>query len=112
MKDLVDQHRPELLYTDGGVPFGAAGMSLVAHLYNVKTDAGGKTTAVYTCKQGGSGEFVQDMERGVLPEVNPYPWQTDTSIGDWYYNRHWKYRSMTWIVHMLADVVSRTAICC
>ena len=107
MKDLVDQHRPELLYTDGGVPFGAAGMSLVAHLYNVTTDAGGKTTAVYTCKQGGSGEFVQDMERGVLPEVNPYPWQTDTSIGDWYYNRHWKYRSMTWIVHMLADVVSK-----
>ena len=67
---------------------------------------------MYTCKDIGSGEFVagtcvQDMERGVLPGINPRPWQTDTSIGDWYYNRHWKYRPVGWTVHMLADVVSK-----
>src|SRR5205814_362343 len=34
IKDLVDQHQPDLLYSDGGVPFGATGLGLIAHLYN------------------------------------------------------------------------------
>ena len=38
----------------------------------------------------GTGEFragscVQDVERGVMPGINPLPWQTDTSIGDWFH---------------------------
>jgi alpha-L-fucosidase len=47
------------------------------------------------------------MERGVLSGISPYPWQIDTSIGDWYYKRGWKYRPVSWTVHMLADVVSK-----
>ena len=39
--------------------------------------------------------------------INPYPWQTDTSIGDWFYNRHWKYQPLSWTVHMLVDIVSK-----
>ena len=35
IKDLVDKYHPDLLYTDGGVPFGnEVGRSLIAHLYN------------------------------------------------------------------------------
>jgi len=37
-----------------------------------------------------AGSYVQDMERGVLAGINPLPWQTDTSIGDWFYNKEWK----------------------
>ena len=37
----------------------------------------------------------------------PYPWQTDTSIGDWFYNRHWKYQPLSWTVHMLVDIISK-----
>ena len=51
MKDLVDQVHPDLFYTDGGVPFGVVGRSLVAHLYNVRANPSGKTEAVYTCKK-------------------------------------------------------------
>jgi len=50
---------------------------------------------------------VQDVERGVMPGINPLPWQTDTSIGDWFYNRHWKYQPIDWTVHMLVDIVSK-----
>jgi alpha-L-fucosidase len=51
IKDLVDTHRPDLLYTDGGIPFGDVGRSLVAHLYNESlTRHGGRLEAVYTCK--------------------------------------------------------------
>jgi len=39
--------------------------------------------------------------------VNPYPWQTDTSIGDWYYNKNWKYRNAQWVIQMLVDIVSK-----
>ena len=47
------------------------------------------------------------MERGVLDGIQPRPWQTDTSIGDWYYNEHWEYRPTSWTVHMLVDIVSK-----
>jgi alpha-L-fucosidase len=63
--------------------------------------------AVYTCKQDSGGRWVHDYERGVNAGVDPYPWQTDTSIGDWFYNKNWKYRPVSWTVHMLVDIVSK-----
>ena len=109
IQELVDGYQPDLLYTDGGVPFGnEVGASLIAHLYN--RDAarrGGKVDVVYTCKQRSEGRWVEDLERGVMPKINPDPWQTDTSIGDWYYNKNWKFRPVNWTIHMLVDIVSK-----
>ncbi len=112
IQDLVDSYKPDLLYTDGGIPFGETGRGLVAHFYNADLQRHRRLEAVYTCKKIGSGEFVtgtcvQDMERGVLPGINPYPWQTDTSIGDWFYNSNWKFRPVSWTIHMLVDIVSK-----
>jgi alpha-L-fucosidase len=109
IQDLVDHYQPDLLYTDGGVPFGNdTGRSLIAHLYNASAARhGGRPEVVYTCKQESNGMWVQDVERGVLKGVSPHPWQTDTSIGDWFYNRDWKYRPVSWVIHMLVDVVSK-----
>jgi alpha-L-fucosidase len=42
-----------------------------------------------------------------MPGINPYPWQTDTSIGDWFYNRNWKFRPVSWTIQMLVDIVSK-----
>ena len=53
------------------------------------------------------GRWVEDLERGVMPRIDPYPWQTDTSIGDWFYNRNWKFRPVSWVIHMLVDIVSK-----
>jgi alpha-L-fucosidase len=109
IKELVDNYHPDLLYTDGGVAFGnEVGLSMIAHLYN--SDAalhGGRTEAIYTCKQKSDGRWVEDLERGIMPKIDPYPWQTDTSIGDWYYNRNWKFRPVSWVIHMLVDNVSK-----
>jgi len=109
IRDLVDHYQPDLLYTDGGVPFGnEVGRSLIAELYNTNAERhGGQVEAVYTCKQESKGMWVQDLERGVMTGVNPYPWQTDTSIGDWFYNRNWKYRGADWVIHMLVDIVAK-----
>jgi alpha-L-fucosidase len=35
IKDLIDQYQPDLLYTDGGIPFDEYGYSTVAEFYNV-----------------------------------------------------------------------------
>jgi len=109
IKELVDNYHPDLLYTDGGVAFGnTVGLSMIAHLYN--SDAalhGGQTEAIYNCKQKSDGRWVEDLERGIMPRIDPHPWQTDTSIGDWFYNRNWKFRPVSWVIHMLVDNVSK-----
>ncbi len=109
IKELVDDYRPDLLYTDGGVPFGnEVGMSLIAHLYNADAARhGGRPEVIYTCKQKSEGRWIEDLERGVMPKINPDAWQTDTSIGDWYYNKNWKFRPVSWTIHMLVDIVSK-----
>lgn len=119
----MDQYQPDLLYSDGAIPFGETGRALVAHFYNAALSRQpGSLQAVYTLKdlrvKPGHGEYrevgVQGMERGRLAEINPLPWQTDTSISDWFYNQNWKnkdtgtkYRSARWVVQTLADVVSK-----
>jgi alpha-L-fucosidase len=109
IKELVDHYHPDLLYSDGGVPFGnEVGLSEIANFYNDNLrHNGGRLTAVYTCKEASGGRWVHDFERGVQGSINPHPWQTDTSIGDWFYNRHWKYQPLSWTVHMLVDIVSK-----
>jgi alpha-L-fucosidase len=106
VRDLVDSYRPDFLYTDGGIPFGVTGRSLIAHFRNQNPEA------VYTCKQIGSGEFnsgacLQDVERGGMPALSPRAWQTDTSVGDWFYNENWKYRPTEEIVKFFVDIVSK-----
>jgi len=43
----------------------------------------------------------------VLDSISPYPWQTDTSIGDWYYRTGQKYKTGTEVIQMLVDIVSK-----
>ena len=112
VKDLVDQHQPDMLYTDGGIPFNTYGMSTVAELYNVSAKKpGGKVEAVYFTKtpkdltQGGVGAL--DRERGVLDGISPVPWQTDTCIGSWHYKRGIKYKTSKKVVDLLVDIVSK-----
>ena len=39
--------------------------------------------------------------------IDTRPWQTDTSIGDWFYSEGFTYKTTDQIVHTLADVVSK-----
>jgi alpha-L-fucosidase len=132
IKELVDNYHPDLLYSDGGVPFGnQAGLSMIAHLYNSNIQNRNRKSldplsckgaellcninhmrsstpqVIYNCKQKSEGRWVEDLERGIMPKIDPYPWQTDTSIGDWFYDRNWKFRPVSWVIHMLVDNVSK-----
>lgn len=130
IKELIDNYHPDLLYSDSGFPFSDisreidnhhpdppynseftfsnVGREMVSYYYNqdIKKN-GGKLEAVYNCKQASQGMWVQDLERGVMDSISPFPWQTDTSIGDWYYRTGQKYKSSTEVVQMLVDIVSK-----
>src|SRR5215471_13191756 len=61
IQDLIDQHKPDLVYTDGGV-FGQIGRDLIAYYYNANMSwHNGNQEAVYTVKYqrpgGKTGEY-------------------------------------------------------
>jgi alpha-L-fucosidase len=111
IRDLVDQYQPDLLYSDGPIPFEDYGLNLVAHHYNTNAKRnGGNTQAVYTSKRAQDAEAglcVLDRERSVLDQIAPKPWQTDTCIGEWHYHRGVRYKSPKTVIDMLVDIVSR-----
>ncbi len=111
IKDLVDKYQPDLLYTDGALPFEHWGLNLVAHFYNQNAKRhGGKVEAVYTSKRREDcevGTCVLDFERGLPQAIWPNPWQTDTCIGDWHYNKAATYKTPKRVIDMLVDIVSR-----
>ena len=113
IKDLVDSYQPDLLYSDGSLPFGKYGRELLAHFYNTNAKRNGKLEAVYNCKKaddGGQfadGMCVLDMERGVADGIAENPWQTDTCVGDWHYKRGQRYKTPKKVIDLLTDIVSK-----
>ena len=114
MYDLVTRYKPDLLYSDGGLPFGETGRNLVAQLYNVSAaQHGGKPEAVYCCKKNYNktdfidGTCVQDLEGRMMADIQPFPWQTDASTGVWFWVPKDHYLSSTEVICGLTDIVSK-----
>ena len=105
VKELVETYKPDLLYSDSKLPFDTVGRAMLANYYN--RSAKDNTQVVYTCKENSIGKWVQDVERGVLEGISPFPWQTDTSIGDWYYRTGQKYKTSDEVIQLLMDIVSK-----
>jgi len=109
--DLIDKSQPDFLYTDGHLPFEEYGLKVVSHLYNVSAQLhGGVCEAVYTSKEDTDcaiGTCLLDHERGVADGISPNPWETDTCIGQWHYNRGQQYKSAKKVIDLLTDIVSK-----
>jgi alpha-L-fucosidase len=111
VKELVDTYHPDLLYSDAPFSWGNISSSMLANFYNGNIENnGGKLEAVYNSKDTKPGQgvmFVEDLERSVKDDGSPVPWQTDTSIGDWFYSTGQSYKTSTQIIQMLVDIVSK-----
>ena len=107
VKELIDMYKPDLLYSDSKLPFENVGRSMLAHYYNQDLKNRSRIDAVYAAKEPSQGKWAQDVERGVLDSISPFPWQTDTSIGDWYYRTGQKYKSADEVIQLLMDIVSK-----
>ena len=115
-RDLIDSYRPDLVYfDDSSLPLGQAGLDITAHYYNASMAwHGGKLEAVVNAKvlppERRAG-VVEDVERGFREGIEPLPWQTDTCLGDWHYNRgvfeSHSYKPASTVIHRLCDIVSK-----
>ena len=119
-RDLIDQHNPDLLYFDNSLfPLGWGGMNIASYFYNnnLRTH-GGRMEAVATVKQVPdrlAKSVVADYERGLTSEIMRYPWQSETCIGQWHYNRalyeqpgeYGGYLQPQDVIHWLIDTVSK-----
>jgi alpha-L-fucosidase len=114
-KDLIDSYRPDLVYFDNfDLPLGQAGLDVTAHYYNSSIAWHGSLQGVVNCKalpENRRAAVVEDVERGFRAEIVPHPWQTDTCIGDWHYNRE-RYNQKSYmgaaaVIHRLCDVVAK-----
>jgi alpha-L-fucosidase len=117
--DLIDQHNPDLLYfDDSGLPLhntSDAGLRIASHYYNANIQRhGGKNEAILNTKgldQDQRKCMVLDYERGRSDTIDPSPWQTDTCIGNWHYDRNLYdrngYKTPEQVVRMLVDIVAK-----
>ena len=110
-QELVDKYHPDMLYfDDNDLPLGQKGLDVVAHFYNASISWNGSNQAVVEGKKLKPEErsgIVEDYERGMSDEIKPAPWQTDTCIGVWHYKRGIKYKTVSQVVQMLCDIVSK-----
>ena len=118
-KQLWDDYKPDLIYFDdsvmpvqqGGKEYG---LNLFAHFYNSNLQWHGRNEAVVNTKRLDEMQrkaLVYDIERGKSPGILPEPWQTDTCIGQWHYNRgifeKHQYKKAAEVIPMLVDIVSK-----
>ena len=118
-QQLWDDYHPDQIYFDDTVlPFHGVtdeiGLKLTAHFYNTRLNQNGRTEAVVNGKWLSETQrraLVYDIERGKAHDILPQPWQTDTCIGSWHYDRgiyeRKEYKSAASVVRMLADIVSK-----
>ena len=122
MDELIALYQPDLLYSDGALPFGELnaaergneefthGLATVANLYNTSIKKHGENRAVYCQKDRRPKIYrvgVLDLERSQLPGINPDPWQTDTCIGGWFYDVRKQFKKPAHIIEMLIDIVAK-----
>ncbi len=119
-RDLMDQHHPDLLYFDNPLfPLGWGGMNIGAYVYNQSLRRNqGRMENVITIKMVPprlAKSVVADIERGLAGGILPYPWQSETCIGEWHYQRKLfdqpgefgGYMHPREVIHWLVDTVSK-----
>ncbi|HEY4247075.1 MAG TPA: alpha-L-fucosidase [Lacunisphaera sp.] len=117
--DLINRYHPDLIYFDDTAlplwPISDAGLKIAAHFYNRNMlEHGGKLEGVLFGKVLNEEQrkaMVWDIERGQSNQIEPLPWQTDTCIGQWHYQRslftEHGYKSAKTVLQTLVDVVSK-----
>ena len=116
--DLMNSYRPDLVYFDDSIlplhPVSDVGLRIAAHYYNASIQWHGHNEAVMTTKELNPEQargLVMEIERGKTQGISPLPWQSDTCIGSWHYDRHIylknEYKTPAQIIPLLADIVSK-----
>ncbi len=110
--ELIDRYQPELIYFDWWIAhptFRSTLPTMLSYYYNHGAERGDGVVVNYKLGAFPSGAGTLDIERGQLTGIHPTHWQTDTSVSNasWGYVENDTYKTPTFILHMLVDVVSK-----
>ena len=116
--DLIDSYQPDLAYFDDSIlplyPVSDVGLRIAADYYNASIRWHGRNEAVMTTKELNAQQahgLVLEIERGKTQGISPLPWQSDTCIGSWHYDREIylknEYKTPAQIIPLLVDIVSK-----
>ncbi|NBB52488.1 alpha-L-fucosidase [Rhizobium sp. CRIBSB] len=113
-RELITRYRPDMVYFDNyGLPLGRYGLEATAEFYNASLAWRGELPVVNgkRLEPRQRKGITETVERGFSDSLRPEPWQTDTCIGDWHYNRarftsHY-YVPAESVIQRLVDVVSK-----
>jgi len=116
--DLINKYNPDVVYFDDSQlplwPVSDVGLKIAAHLYNKSIKEHGELRAVLNGKMLNENQrkaMVWDIERGQANDIQPLPWQTDTCIGGWHYDRGLYerngYKTSKTVIQTLVDIVSK-----
>jgi alpha-L-fucosidase len=117
--DLINKYHPDLVYYDDHAlplyPISDAGLKLAAHFYNsnmkIHKDHLQAVLNGKVLDEKMRSTMVWDIERGQATGIETHPWQTDTCLGNWHYDRrvfeNHRYKTAATVVRMLADIVSK-----
>jgi alpha-L-fucosidase len=110
--ELVEKYQPEMVYFDWwvGHPRFREPMTRFLSFYrNYGAAHGFDTIEFYKNNALPANAATLDIERGQLGDIREQPWQTDTSISNasWGYIEHDSFKTPEFIVHQLADIVSK-----
>ncbi len=110
--EIVQKYHPDFFYFDWWIgqpsvrPYLA---KFAAYYYNMSQKTGTVGIISYKWVDMEEHSGLLDIERGQLAEIRHDYWQTDTSVSNrsWGYIDHDTFKSPTFIIHQLADVVSK-----
>jgi alpha-L-fucosidase len=120
--DLINKYHPDLVYFDDTVlplyPISDVGLKIAAHYYNSNALwHNGENQGVLLGKVLNDEQkkcMVWDVERGASPKIEPLPWQSETCIGNWHYDRglydRHGYKTSSTVIRTLANVVSKNGV--
>jgi alpha-L-fucosidase len=111
--EIVEKYHPDVMYFDWwiGQPMVRPALTrFAAFYYNTNLQAGNPAGVInfkdYALPEDAG---VLDIERGQLGNIRALYWQTDTSVSNrsWGYIENDTFKSPAFIVHQLADIVSK-----
>lgn len=110
--ELADKYQPQLFYFDTWAerpPLSPYLRTFAAHYYNRAITWGKEVAINYKNHMFAPRAAVPDVERGQLGDIQPYFWQSDTSVGmkSWGYIEGETYKPADLLIGDLCDIVSK-----
>ena len=110
--EIVQKYKPDLIYFDWWIgqpsvrPYLA---QFAAYYYNESLKHGAVGIINYKLVDMEAHSAVLDIERGQTSSILPVTWQTDTSVSNksWGYIESDTFKTPSFIIHQLTDVVSK-----